>query len=56
MDLQVFEATISRVLNGQGFTIKKMHYEPQNMNSPENKLKRKVYVENLQRFNEMGRS
>ena len=56
MDLQVCEATISRVLNGQGFTIKKMHYEPQNMNTPENKLKRKVYVENLQRFNEMGRS
>ena len=41
------EQTISRHLNGRHFTLKKFHPEPENMNSQQNKLLRRNYVENI---------
>jgi len=39
--------TIGNRLNGQLYTIKRLHYEPTTMNSQENKLRRKQYVTSL---------
>lgn len=46
--LSCSEMTISRAIHGMGFTVKKVHQEPIGMNSLENRIKRKDYVERLQ--------
>lgn len=55
MGLCVSVSTISRFLNGLCFNVKKVHHEPANMNNAVNKLKRKMYVEQLHRYMESGK-
>lgn len=54
LNLRVSVSTISRCLNGLCITVKKVHYEPVNMNNAVNKQKRKEHVEKLQIYNEQG--
>lgn len=42
--------TISNYLNGKCFSVKKVHYEPQNMNNENNKALRRSYVRQLNEF------
>lgn len=44
-ETNVSTQTISRHLDGQGYTIKKLHVEPEGMNSDVNKLKRRQYAD-----------
>lgn len=53
--LTVSTMTISNYLNGQLYSIKKLHHKPQNMNLMENKIKRKSYVQELNAYIQEGR-
>lgn len=53
--LLVSTMTISNFLNGQLYTIKKLYHQPQNMNTSENKAKRKMYIQQLNAYIQDGR-
>lgn len=55
LNVTVSTSTIGNYLENQVYTLKKIHAEPINMNSNENKMKRKEYVEKLSKLIQDGK-
>lgn len=55
LHLSVSISTISKALHGKGVSVKKVHAEPEIINTPWNKLKRRNYVLELQRLQGLGK-
>jgi predicted RNA-binding protein with RPS1 domain len=49
-EVAVSLSTIGNCMDGMALSIKNLHYEPQNMNSEENKVKRRDYLQRLMQF------
>lgn len=54
-NVHVCKTTVGNALEGRHFTVKKVYGQPHTMNSEENKLRRKAYIEQLSSYIQAGK-